>query len=382
MRITGEWLSRPQTQTVCAMLVDAGYRALFVGGCVRNTLLHEPVSDIDIATDAPPETVMALADAAGLRCVPTGLAHGTVLVVADGTGHEITTLRRDVATDGRHATVAWTDDVADDARRRDFTMNALYALPDGSVVDPLNGLPDTMARRVRFVGDPHARIAEDYLRILRFFRFHAWYGDDGIDADGLDACAQAAERVEGLSRERVGHEMRRLLAAKDPVPALASMSASGVLGHVLPGAAVPPVALLCHMEHDDASDWLRRLAALGGEDVTSRLALSRAEARDLAALRDAAADGASAAVLGWRLGKRRGHDALLVRAALLEAPPPPDAEAELARGAGARFPVAASDLMPDLTGPALGARLKALEARWIASDLRLDREALLAGSAH
>ena len=221
MRIAGDWLALPATRAVCAALTARGDRALFVGGCVRNALLGRPVADIDIATDALPERTIALAAAAGLHPVPTGLAHGTVTIVADHRPFEVTTFRRDVTTDGRHATVAFSTDLAEDAARRDFTMNALYADPSGAVIDPLDGLSDLLARRVRFVGDPAERIAEDYLRILRFFRIHAWYGDPagGLDADGLAACAALQDGLDQLSRERVGAEMTKLLAAADPAPA-------------------------------------------------------------------------------------------------------------------------------------------------------------------
>nr|MDA3889890.1 CCA tRNA nucleotidyltransferase [Allgaiera sp.] len=217
MKITGAWLTRPETRAVCAALTGAGHRALFVGGCVRNALLGVAVADIDIATDAAPETVTILAENAGLKAVPTGIDHGTITVVSGGIAHEVTTFRRDVETFGRHATVAFTADPAEDAARRDFTMNALYATPEGEVLDPLGGLPDLQARRLRFVGDPASRIREDYLRILRFFRFHAWYGDqqEGLDPEGIAACAENLDGLAGLSRERIGTEMRKLLSAPD-----------------------------------------------------------------------------------------------------------------------------------------------------------------------
>jgi len=378
MKITGKWQADPATQAVCAMLTEAGHQALFVGGCVRNALLAQPVTDIDIATDASPERVVALAKGAGLKPVPTGIDHGTVTVVASGKPHEVTTFRRDVETDGRHATVAFSTDVAEDAARRDFTMNALYARPDGTVVDPLNGLPDLRARHVRFVGDPDRRIREDYLRILRFFRFTAWYGDPslGMDAEGLAACAAGIDGLPTLSRERVGAEMRKLLAAADPAPAVASMATTGILAAILPGADPRALAPLIHLELDADPDWLRRLAALGGEDPTDHLRLSRAEARDLAALRAAIGSADTHRVLGWRLGAKRGADAVLLRACLLEQPIPAAAMAHVAEGATARFPVTAADL-PGLIGPALGQELKRLEKAWLASDLRLTRSQLL-----
>jgi poly(A) polymerase len=378
MRITGEWLSHPGTQALCAVLEAAGFKALFVGGCVRNALLGAAVSDVDIATDARPETVTNLAENAGLKVVPTGIDHGTVTVIAQGRPHEVTTFRRDVETDGRHAVVAFSTDVAEDAARRDFTMNALYADARGQVIDPLGGLQDLLARRLRFVGDAETRIREDYLRILRFFRFHAWYADPegGLDAEGLAACAALSAGLETLSAERVGAEVKKLLSAPDPAPAVASMAQAGVLAVVLPGAEVRALAPLVHLEQGAAPRPLRRLAVLGGEDPAARLRLSRAEARDLAALRDALGDMASPAVLGWRLGADLATDAMLARAAALETPLPPGWREAIARGAGATFPVRAADL-PHLTGPALGAELKRLQARWLSADLKPGRDDLL-----
>jgi poly(A) polymerase len=221
MKVSGDWLTRAETQDVLALLAAPGHRALPVGGCVRNALIGAPVADVDIATDALPETVIGLARAAGLKAVPTGIAHGTVTVVAGGLPFEITTFRRDVETFGRHAAIAFSTRIEEDAARRDFTMNALYACADGTVIDPLGGLPDALARRLRFVGSAPDRIREDYLRILRFFRFTAWYGDpaEGPDAEGLAACAALADGIDGLSRERIGAEMKKLLSAPDPAPA-------------------------------------------------------------------------------------------------------------------------------------------------------------------
>ncbi|MCF1708176.1 CCA tRNA nucleotidyltransferase [Tabrizicola sp. J26] len=379
MRITGDWLERPETQAVCRALTDAGYRALFVGGCVRNALLGQPVADVDLSTDAHPETVSTLAQKAGLKPVPTGIAHGTITVVSGGIPHEVTTFRHDVETFGRHARVAFAKTVEDDAARRDFTMNALYATPEGKVVDPLGGLADLEARLVRFVGDPSERIAEDYLRILRFFRFHALYGDParGLDADGLSACAAGAGGLEALSKERIGHEMRRLLAAPDPSPSVAAMAQAGILGLILPGADPRSLPVLVHLEGDMPADWIRRLACLGGEDPSEHLRLSRAETERLGRIRAAALAEAVPAVVGYRLGSTEGADAVLLHAAFLSQDLPANWRGEIARGAAARFPVKAADLMPELAGPALGARLSELEARWIGSDFRLSRADLL-----
>lgn len=381
MRIGGAWLRRPETRAVCDALAAGGHRALFVGGCVRNALLDMPVGDIDIATDAHPETVMTCAHEAGLRAVPTGIDHGTITVVSGGLPHEVTTFRDDIETFGRHAHVAFGQSIEADARRRDFTMNALYATPDGQVIDPLGGMDDLRARRVRFIGDPGARIREDTLRILRFFRFHACYGDPagGLDPEGLAACAAARDSLATLSRERTGAEMRKLLGAPDPAPSVAAMQAAGVLGAILPGADAAALAPLVHLESQTgtAPDPLRRLAALGGADVAGRLRLSRAEARRLAHLRDGIASTQPPGELGYRYGATDGADIVLLRAALLGTPPAPDAFDDLRRGAAATCPVRAADLMPEYSGAALGRRLSEIESRWIASGFALRREDLL-----
>lgn len=379
MRISQPWLHAPATQAVCRALTAEGAQALFVGGCVRNALLGAPVSDMDIATDAHPETVLALAAKAGIKAVPTGIEHGTVTLIKSGIPHEVTTFRKDVATDGRRAVVAFASDLAEDARRRDFTMNALYARPDGTVVDPLGGMADLQARRVRFIGTAEHRIREDYLRSLRYFRFHAWYGDaeQGFDADALAAIAANLEGLQTLSRERVGSEMLKLLAAPDPAPSVAAMRQAGVLGQILPGTDDRALAPLIHLEADRPAAGLRRLAALGGENMQEALRLSKAQARDLARLREAATGTMGAGELGYRLGAEAAWDTLLLRAALLEQPLLPGLEADIAAGAAAEFPLTARDLMPGLKGPALGRTLKRLEADWIASGFTLSREELL-----
>jgi poly(A) polymerase len=380
MKVRGAWLDRPGTQALCAALSAAGQRALFVGGCVRNALMALPVGDIDIATDALPKTVSDIAEKAGFKVIPTGIDHGTVTVIAGGIPHEVTTFRRDVETDGRHALVAFSDDLTEDAARRDFTMNALYAEADGTVIDPLGGLPDLLARHLRFVGDPVARIREDYLRILRFFRFHALYADPeaGLDAEGLAACAANLDGLAGLSRERIGAEMHKLLAAPDPAPATAAMAQAGVLAQILPGADARALGLMVHLESGTAPDWLARLALLGGEDPAEALRLSRAESGSIQQIRDYIGTPLTPAALGWKLGERVARATILCRAALLEQPLSPNWQSEIIRGTQASLPVTAADLMPALQGPALGEALRKIEVRWLASDLNVSKSDLLA----
>ena len=375
-QIDAPWLKDAAAQQVCRVLTDAGHQAWFVGGCVRNTLLGEPVADLDLTTDAPPEEVTRLAEAAGLRVIPTGFDHGTVTILAQNTPFEVTTFRHDVATDGRRATVAYADNMADDARRRDFTMNAIYVGPDGTIADPLGGLPDLQARRIRFIEDADQRIKEDYLRILRFFRFNAWYGDpaNGPDPDGMAACAANIEGLQSLSKERVTAELLKLLAAPDPAPAVASMAATGALAQILPGATATALPVLVHVEGQAGlpPDPIRRLAALGG-DPADALRLSRQEVTALEQIKSDLPPGE----LGYRFGAVRAMDALAVRAASLGQEIDPNTAKTAVFGAHQSFPLQAADLMPARTGPALGQALKTAEARWIASGFALGKDDLL-----
>jgi len=380
MKIDAPWLSDAPLAAIFAAFQSAGYRAYLVGGAVRNAVLGEVTGDLDLATDATPYQMAALAKAAGMKAIPTGIDHGTMTLVTDGVSFEITTFRRDVTTDGRHATVAFTSDIVEDARRRDFTINALYAGPDGGVIDPLGGLPDALARRVRFIEDAESRIREDYLRILRFFRFHAQYGGDGgIDADGLAAVADNLEGLDRLARERIGAEMLRILGAPNPAPAIAAMAQVGALARVLPGAQQTALAPLIHLEGEVQAppDAIRRLAALGGAAPRDALRLSNADSAKLDLLRSAIGDMTSAGALGHKNGAAAARDIILLRAAVLEQPFDIAALEVANTGAKAFFPVTAADLMPDYLGAALGARLKMLEERWIASGFALSKGDLL-----
>ena len=378
-RITDDWLAARETQAALNCLTRMGHQALVVGGCVRNALLGVPVADIDIATSALPETVTKLAENAGFKVVPTGIEHGTVTVVVDDVPFEVTTFRRDVETDGRHAEVAFSTSISDDARRRDFTMNAIYADADGQLLDPLDGLDDLRARRVRFIEDAKARIEEDYLRSLRYFRFYAWYGDhsEGPDAEALAAIGETLDGLDRLAAERIGAEMLKLLAAPEPSTALGAMHASGILAHILPGADPQFLAPLVHLEAMTyhAPDPIRRLAALGGVDVADRLRLSKVQARRLASMREV---NASLSEMAYRHGTEAAWDIALLNAAMAGQPLAPDTAARIEKGALAVMPVNAGDLMPELEGKALGDRLKALEAAWINSEFALSKDALLA----
>ena len=386
------WMVSPETLTVFAALGEAR----FVGGAVRNALLGAAVIDIDIAVPMPPEEARKRLEAADIKVVPTGIDHGTVTAIRNDKVFEVTSLRQDVETDGRHAVVVYTTDWASDSARRDFTMNALYAAADGEIFDYHGGIEDLLAGQVRFVGDPAARIREDYLRILRLFRFHAWYGKGDIDDEALRAAAAAKTHLAGLSGERVAKEFLRLLECDNPVPVLRVMAASAILPEILPGAL--QMTRLEHLvlidaENGFAPDAMLRLAALLPGDMDAaraageRLKLSnagRARLQDAAAANDIAAYLSAPQVhkLLYRIGRARFRDQMLLRWAATP------------KGAGAiqwrmllsvaeawerpKFPLSGHDVMaagvPE--GLAVGKVLATLEAWWIEQNFP-DEESLL-----
>lgn len=313
----------PETPGLMAVVSALGGTVRLVGGIVRDTLAGVPTKDIDLATPLTPDSVIALLNAAGVKSVPTGLAHGTVTAVADGTPFEVTTLRRDVSTDGRHATVAFTDDWREDAARRDFTINALYADPStGEIFDYFDGQKDLAEGIVRFIGEPLQRIAEDHLRILRFFRFHARFGGAEPDRDSLAACRARANDLMALSRERIAMEVLSILSLPDPTPAIALMIANGIFTPVLPEIDdATPLARLVMREQiaDVAPDPVRRLCALLpanpalAEEIANRLKLSNAQRKRMMSVAARhAADADNPRALAYRLGLEIAQDRLLI----------------------------------------------------------------------
>ncbi len=380
-RINADWLQDKAVMRVFGLLQSSGYQAFAVGGCIRNTLMGFPVADIDFATDARPEQVIGLARAAKLRAVPTGAAYGTITVISGGTGFEVTTFRSDIRTDGRHAEVSFAPNAEIDAHRRDFTINALYAGSDGTVLDPLNGMADITERRVRFIDDAHQRIAEDYLRILRFFRFHAWFADPthGIDRDALAACSALAEGLECLARERVGAEMVKLLSAMDPAPAMAAMAQTGILSRILPGAATQDLAVLVH--HERAAgiepDWRRRLALTGAENPEASLRLSKADRNQIRLFRDLVGDDAGIAEIAYRHSAATAQGVAVLRATLFGADVASDLLALTRAAVLQEFPVRATDLPAHLRGREIGRMLQKLEKEWIGSGFSASKSDLL-----
>ncbi len=391
-RLSGEaWLLDPTLRRLFDALGEDNAR--IVGGAVRNALIGMPVQDVDIATRLPPEEVMRRAEEAGFSVHPVGIDHGSVLVARGGRTYEVTTLRHDVETDGRHARVAFTDDWEADARRRDFTMNALYADARGNIYDPLGGLPDVRARHVRFIGDARQRIREDYLRILRFFRFWAQYAHEDPDPEALNAVSELREGLSRISRERIREEMRRLLVAPRAVEAMLHMARTGVLDHVVPENCLRDFEALARMATDDtrtgfASDWLLRLAAFCTPlpELKDAFRLSRKEAARLKALRTAM--GLPVDTRGWRiLAWRDGIDTARDIARHAHATGRLDDEAftmalnTLRDWTPPVFPLTGKDAIAAgvAPGPAVGQTLRKVQEQWIAGDFRpATREELLA----
>ena len=403
-----DWLDAAETKAVVAALSAGGAQPRFVGGCVRDALAHRTVTDIDIATPDPPERVIELLTAAGLRAIPTGIEHGTVTALSGGKTFEITTLRRDVETDGRHAKVQFTDDWIADASRRDFTINALSCRADRQVYDPFGGIADLAAGRIQFVGDPMKRIEEDVLRLLRYFRFFAHFGLPPADISALSACRSQAGRLAELSGERIANEMLKLLAAPDPLPALVLMQGNGVLAELLPDAAdLGRVRALTFLESRGvrrpgiAVDPLRRLAALlkpdaeHAADVAARLRLSNAQTERLIALAapetapDRMMDQPQQRRLLYQLGAERFRDLTLLSWAHVRAddgyPPSGDngrwmAMLDLAdEWTIPDFPLRGEDVVAlgVPAGPEVGRRLAAVRDWWEAEDFRPNRAELL-----
>ena len=391
------WMTSPQTRAVLEALAAGGIRVRFVGGCVRDAVIGRKISDIDLATDAPPERVVESLEASGLKVIPTGLAHGTVTAVSGGAPYEITTLRHDVETDGRRAVVAFTDDWEADAARRDFTMNALSLEPGGLLHDPFGGIDDLRAGRVRFVGDPHQRLTEDVLRLLRFFRFHAHYGKPPPDGDALAACRDMAHLLPRLSAERVRVELLKMLAAPDPAPVIRLMRDEGVLDHFLAQAtAIDRLGRMVAIEASlDLCDPLRRLAALLPVDgdtarhLAQGLRLSNSERDRLVAMAapefdlSPALDGPARRRALYAVGAVAWPDLVLSAwAAGHDKPDNKDWQAlfnETQDWTRPKFPLTGRDVkkLGIGEGSAVGELLRAAEAWWIEGDFRADRQECL-----
>ena len=377
-----KWLRNPSAQKLSKLYKNFGYQVLFVGGCVRNTILKMPVTDIDLATDAQPEEIIKIAKENNIRFVPTGLAHGTITLIIDNKNYQITTFRTDFDHDGRYAKVEFTESLLLDASRRDLTINALYCNHVGEVIDPLNGLDDIKKQKIKFIGNPNERIKEDNLRILRFFRFQAIYGNKNLEIDSiaLEACHNHKSKLAALSKERITSELRKILSAPNPLEVIIKMNETGVLNELFQKVSIDSLEAYLKTEEKFKINinWLGRLLSLQVTQEEESLKLTRCEFKFLKQTKSAIENQIHVLEFSYYNGVENGkiysilqnfrHDIILSKNLLKQ----------INSLATKKFPIIAKDLMPEINGKKLGEALRSLEDRWIKSNFTLSKKELLA----
>ena len=377
-----KWLRNPSAQKLSKLYKNFGYQVLFVGGCVRNTILKMPVTDIDLATDAQPEEIIKIAKENNIRFVPTGLVHGTITLIIDNTNYQITTFRTDFDHDGRYAKVEFTESLLLDASRRDLTINALYCNHVGEVIDPLNGLDDIKKQKIKFIGNPNERIKEDNLRILRFFRFQAIYGNKNLEIDSiaLEACHNHKSKLAALSKERITSELRKILSAPNPLEVIIKMNETGVLNELFQKVSIDSLAAYLKTEEKFKINinWLGRLLSLQVTQEEESLKLTRCEFKFLKQTKSAIENQIHVLEFSYYNGVENGkiysilqnfrHNIILSKNLLNQ----------INSLTTKKFPITAKDLMPEISGKKLGEALRSLEDRWIKSNFTLSKKELLA----
>ena len=377
-----KWLRNPSAQKLSKLYKSFGYQVLFVGGCVRNTILKMPVTDIDLATDAQPEEIIKIAKENNIRFVPTGLAHGTITLIIDNKNYQITTFRTDFDHDGRYAKVEFTESLLLDASRRDLTINALYCNHVGEVIDPLNGLNDIKKQKIKFIGNPNERIKEDNLRILRFFRFQAIYGNKNLEIDSiaLEACHNHKSKLAALSKERITSELRKILSAPNPLEVIIKMNETGVLNELFQNVSIDSLEAYLKTEEKFKINinWLGRLLSLQVTQEEESLKLTRCEFKFLKQTKSAIENQIHVLEFSYYNGVENGkiysilqnfrHNIILSKNLLNQ----------INSLATKKFPITAKDLMPEIRGKKLGEALRSLEDRWIKSNFTLSKKELLA----
>jgi poly(A) polymerase len=377
-----KWLRNPSAQKLSKLYKNFGYQVLFVGGCVRNTILKMPVTDIDLATDAQPEEIIKIAKENNIRFVPTGLAHGTITLIIDNKNYQITTFRTDFDHDGRYAKVEFTESLLLDASRRDLTINALYCNHVGEVIDPLNGLDDIKKQKIKFIGNPNERIKEDNLRILRFFRFQAIYGNKNLEIDSiaLEACHNHKSKLAALSKERITSELRKILSAPNPLEVIIKMNETGVLNELFQNVSIDSLEAYLKTEEKFKINinWLGRLLSLQVTQEEESLKLTRCEFKFLKQTKSAIENQIHVLEFSYYNGVENGkiysilqnfrHNIILSKNLLNQ----------INSLATKKFPITAKDLMPEIRGKKLGEALRSLEDRWIKSNFTLSKKDLLA----
>ena len=377
-----KWLRNPSAQKLSKLYKNFGYQVLFVGGCVRNTILKMPVTDIDLATDAQPEEIIKIAKENNIRFVPTGLAYGTITLIIDNKNYQITTFRTDFDHDGRYAKVEFTESLLLDASRRDLTINALYCNHVGEVIDPLNGLDDIKKQKIKFIGNPNERIKEDNLRILRFFRFQAIYGNKNLEIDSiaLEACHNHKSKLAALSKERITSELRKILSAPNPLEVIIKMNETGVLNELFQNVSIDSLEAYLKTEEKFKINinWLGRLLSLQVTQEEESLKLTRCEFKFLKQTKSAIENQIHVLEFSYYNGVENGkiysilqnfrHNIILSKNLLNQ----------INSLATKKFPITAKDLMPEISGKKLGEALRSLEDRWIKSNFTLSKKELLA----
>jgi len=381
MKISASWLRNPSTQSIMEILISDGHKAYFVGGCVRDTLFNLTTTDVDIATSAHPKKVLEIMKKAGLKAIPTGIDHGTVTVVADQQSYEITTFREDIETDGRKAKVKFSKSLTEDAKRRDFSINAIYCEQDGTILDPLGGLTDIEEKRITFIGDPYERIKEDYLRILRFFRFAALFSTNKKFLEiEISALSDLRDGLDTISAERKSDEIFKLFATPNLIFSISLMEKTNIISKVFHTYYFNCLATLQDIEsrHEISPCATRRLAAYTEDNLKLHLRFSNKTAKTHKILRDEAKGSKGAAELSYRYNEKLALDIVLVRASLQGTEFSKEIFNQIKLGSTVEFPIKSSDIAEYFSGPKLGEILAFLEQKWIESDFTLNRTKLLA----
>ena len=380
-KLENNWLNQPSAQCLSKAFKNYGHQALFVGGCVRNSILKVPVTDIDMATDALPETIIRISKENNFKFIPTGLTHGTITIIIDKIAYQITTFRSDIANDGRHAKVEFTTSLLLDASRRDLTINALYCDSNGKIIDPLNVLKDLNNRIIKFIGDPNKRIAEDYLRILRFFRFQEIYGNEllEINLPALNACREYKSKLATLSKERTTSELRKLFSSNNPTRTIIKMIDTGILNQLFESCSVNSFVsyIKAEKKYKIKINWIGRLLSLQGSNIEEVLTLTRRELKMIKYTKKAIKQNMPIFEFSYYNGMEYGIMYLLLQHGMKKTILNEISINKVSSIVTRKFPVTAKDLMPKLKGKKLGDELKKLESQWIKSDFTLNKNQLL-----
>ena len=381
MQINSEWIKNKSLQNILKILKKADHNAYLVGGCIRNSILNFPVNDIDISTDAKPQETLDLFNIGSFKATPTGFSHGTVTVVSGGIPYQITTMRSDQNTDGRHADVSFSDNITEDAERRDFTINALYADPNGKIIDPIGGLKDFRPLKIKFIGNANNRIQEDYLRILRFFRFHAQFSEFVIDfeQDALDAIKNNQNSLKLLSKERVWNEFQKILLSKNPSRALLEMSKIGILEKVSIDGGIKNIKNLISIEEKMGiePEAIRRLVAITRNTEKTSLNLSRKEARKFSLLKSLLGKKFDLAELVYQFNKEIAQSVLAIYTFNQGEKLKLSDVAKIEKACLYPCPISGAHLSKYMSGEDVGIKLKEAQRVWIKSNFKSDAAKIL-----